>query len=797
MNKPKGWASIAIRDINNDQRMSILHLQDELISPHEPHYISGFKQVYINGEKNPATKVLTKGNNNPPVFWYHSKGNNEYGEYAIDYKVDSLKLRGRTSELERLLFWANSNNDDYSIFSIIGKPGSGKSRLALQLCYELHDKDWTIIWLQRNISKSSILEKLKAQLKNEKKVLIVIDDITFCEEFFYTIDRYLTNRYFQKMPFIIRILLTAYIPANKQNNLENDVDILAKIKSTHIYKSMELPSLSEDNIKEIIDDYYRAETSHTISYEKKKSIIDKIVEIKMLEAAPLYARFLVKAICADISIDNWDVNTVLEYIIQNENQKLQDSLDRLESYKKTSLLNAISIIKMIGAITVSHVKYEQIKELSGIEALYLLNDVGLYTELKELLVNLGICDSRSRFINGIQPDTLSFYYCKKVLLDRNMLTDNEFNQVLKFVLKEGKGYSVDFLSLLSRDLFSFDKSKTENNLVEMDLRLEAIRMLYYEGLGILSLTSIPDRSFNARIEMRDSINEIQNSTPSSISDKIASVFANEEAIHKHVNDNDFALLFTLFECPPINIVSYTGYSIYGRACGRGSVLWNDVTFYTGTFHCGHAEGLGKFKHLDGRCYECDMHNGFREGFGTYIWQDFTQYTGQWLAGLRHGEGEMIYPDGRHLKGIWILDHYINNLDDLSFIQKNNLEYLYEWSPDYGHCIKAVPLSKLNAEKEETNSLKWGKCNRPFPIEYIKEKGFKWEKKKYIDDKGEIYETEKGFIVCYGEYEESINSLDILNIPEIIIEDNKYCVPPNRGIHAHGLEIGSIIDNYQT
>ena len=82
--------------------------------------------------------------------------------------------------------------------------------------------------------------------------------------------------------------------------------------------------------------------------------------------------------------------------------------------------------------------------------------------------------------------------------------------------------------------------------------------------------------------------------------------------------------------------------------------------------------------------------------------------------------------------------YISRLkrdEDIKFLQENHLEDFYEWIPDCGHSIYAIPTVLL-AEAMESENMSGYIC--PFPLDYVKEKGFI----RY-----------KGYIICDGKYDD--------------------------------------------
>ncbi len=79
-------------------------------------------------------------------------------------------------------------------------------------------------------------------------------------------------------------------------------------------------------------------------------------------------------------------------------------------------------------------------------------------------------------------------------------------------------------------------------------------------------------------------------------------------------------------------------------------------------------------------------------------------------------------------------------EDIAYVKDNHLESFYDWFPDCGHSIYAIPLSELPAAEKDGDFSKY-LC--PFPLDYVKEKGFS----RY----GEL-------IVCDGEYDQEYGLL---------------------------------------
>jgi hypothetical protein len=93
-------------------------------------------------------------------------------------------------------------------------------------------------------------------------------------------------------------------------------------------------------------------------------------------------------------------------------------------------------------------------------------------------------------------------------------------------------------------------------------------------------------------------------------------------------------------------------------------------------------------------------------------------------------------------GITTLDHHLTRKDDIEYVRKNQLEAFYVWHVDCGHSINAIPSESIPDINENSNIEREFLC--PFPLDYVKEKGFE-RYGKYIVCKGRI-DKELGLII---------------------------------------------------
>lgn len=88
--------------------------------------------------------------------------------------------------------------------------------------------------------------------------------------------------------------------------------------------------------------------------------------------------------------------------------------------------------------------------------------------------------------------------------------------------------------------------------------------------------------------------------------------------------------------------------------------------------------------------------------------------------------------------------------DKDYLEENSISEYYTYPFDIGHCVTAIPTDLFDMAK---NSGELNKFTVPFPIAYIKEKGFI----RY-----------NGYLVCEGNYDWRFG----LDIPEEYYEDDR-------------------------
>jgi glycosyltransferase involved in cell wall biosynthesis len=81
----------------------------------------------------------------------------------------------RQPELDKLLEWSTAGKFPITLRLLKGEGGTGKTRLATQLCHELAKQNWTVGFLQRNQQQKQLAATWQGLKASNKPCLVVVD----------------------------------------------------------------------------------------------------------------------------------------------------------------------------------------------------------------------------------------------------------------------------------------------------------------------------------------------------------------------------------------------------------------------------------------------------------------------------------------------------------------------------------------------------------------------------------------------------------------------------------------------
>lgn len=612
--------------------------QNELIHADEKHgkeggyYIDYQFPCDINGNRIDRSKLRASeflvNSGNPFVF----------SSYPNQLKMEGFSTYSH--QLEDMI----QGSPRKRVISITGGYGIGKSKLAFETCRAFEDKGWNTIWLDRMTSNiNNFADSLN---RASGDTLIFIDDVQFCLDIFR-----------QVMPFIItsklpkiRLIITS------DEDQQWDSDYIAYNVD---FSSIPLRVISDSDLSTIVSNYISFRGCNDVIDKRVAfaAIIEKLNELNISDARPLYSLFLVEAICNGNSLDNWENDDILRFLINSENRKIASVIQSMSINEEYNFyLNIIKVIRATANITGT-------LDMDSFFSSDLFNiDKRQHNTILSILDKLSIIKDQK--IVDLAPLCVHQAYCLDVLLDDRVLSSNQFNKVIAFVLEQDYLWPIFFFRSIIDDIAGsltpaagyFDSfNKYPNND-----RLHALACIVAEDFHLF-------RTYYKSIDS-NSLEEGDDTLLETIKKQNTTRLLQMEAV-KH---NDL-LTHGLRTVEPLGpIASYKGNSIWGRPFGHGVATWSSGVTCEGFFFHGHIIGIGTFEHPDGRTYTCNFEldpmsldellyseqGGKRVGLGTCIWNDGATYIGEWRAGCRYGSGKMVYPNKTELEGEWVLDEYI-------------------------------------------------------------------------------------------------------------------------------------------
>ena len=356
------------------------------------------------------------------------------------YNSNLTLLRGREAEIGFLTDMCNAPSP-FCWTGICGAGGTGKSRLAYDLCLRMIKQYWHVFSPIRynEYTKSDILPVLKNSRGN---ILICLDYIKQDKEDIVLLIQHIIDN-IHKYDYKIRLIL---IERDETDILMDDYEV-EKYKYTGEYNGeffngvINLKPLTEESIRNIVVDYIVKQSSLAIISEDDLEVIVKTLRaIDHEYCRPLYALFIADAWINNEDVLKWDRNGALDYLLKREMQSLSSIIKDPKNYfnalQQDTYFAAVrylyALATYLGTICLSDYN-DILNEKYNLSC----NDGMLIVILKKF----GILDSENN-IEGWVPDLIGEYFCV-----------DWFNTCYKL---GGIEFVKDFVNrIIDRDLSSF------------------------------------------------------------------------------------------------------------------------------------------------------------------------------------------------------------------------------------------------------------------------------------------------------------------------------------------------------
>ena len=328
------------------------------------------------------------------------------------YNSNSTSLIGRDKEINILLDMCNSCERFYWI-GISGRGGSGKSKLAYELCLRMQKQYWKVIFSSKfKYSKDDISDFLKNPVGD---ILICLDYINQEKDDIFEFIKYVIIEKLNSYKYKIRYVL---IERDDKDVKTEDYDIegynyLKKNNVLNFKENIKLEMLSDQDMKSIVLDYMVKQNKVNLSNinlnDSLNLVINSLKTVDPEFKRPLYALIIADAFLNEENLLEWDRDDALRYILGKEMNRLseivKDSKYMLDIIAQKKYINAVkylyALATYLSSISIGDY-FEIIQEKFKIPS----NDEKLVWILREL----AIIDDKDNIL-GFVPDLIGEYFC--------------------------------------------------------------------------------------------------------------------------------------------------------------------------------------------------------------------------------------------------------------------------------------------------------------------------------------------------------------------------------------------------
>lgn len=363
----------------------------------------------IQNQRTDFQKVLSKFHNqySLKLVAYHSVK----GDIRDQFRFDSLytTFQGRTHALETLFSFL-SNEKTFCFYAITGPGGSGKSRLANELClraekilwisgFSDHNKNRYFRWdsFEPIAPTLIVLDYIIGRKEEVSSIIEILSSLSQQKKFAYKVRLLLLERYIDKD--LKKLLFTSKTRENYYTYAQNEEE-----------QPYQLTGLSLDDRWGIIEQVVNESTDEILVDQikrNKESIIAQL-DIQDPEKRPLFTFFSAVALKEGADINGWNTNNNLQYHLDRIQSKIWSQVDVWNKEgTRTPLKNLIWLAAICESI--SHNDLNKIVNLPPFKKLSdYTNNEDLYEQLYVLFKMDG--GSLEADFPGIKPDLLAEFF---------------------------------------------------------------------------------------------------------------------------------------------------------------------------------------------------------------------------------------------------------------------------------------------------------------------------------------------------------------------------------------------------
>ena len=408
----------------------------------------GIRAIYYDPAHHESVKTileeLLRGTDPDKFRYFRSLSTNDIEKRKVGnpfvYNAGIIDFIGRKEETKELKRFADSEGD-FKWWAIVGKGGTGKTRLVFEFTNTMRNEGWNIEWISRNDLKN--ISDLSKRLTVGRKNIVVAD---YGRSFVRELGRWMVgiandiaNR---KNTSKIRVLIIEREQDERIGSFtsllsEEDYNGRLKIYSWD-NQFLSLKTLHDNDVRRIIRSYglYRGKIIEDSTIEHLVMTLENVdPDFKR----PLYAMFITDAYCENEDPTTWDKEGILEWVTDREDKIIASKIEECTGQNNTIQRSALKAIRFIatinGGISLEDLSYQYSEYWSKYERIFEHTANG--SSLEECIEFVGIM--KDGFIDAIRPDILGEFYILKMfkkhkeLFVQNGWTDNE--NILSFIFR--------------------------------------------------------------------------------------------------------------------------------------------------------------------------------------------------------------------------------------------------------------------------------------------------------------------------------------------------------------------------
>lgn len=376
------------------------------------------------------------------------------------YEYRWVPFVGREEEMDRLHRFAEYKNEKLLWWSVTGKGGSGKSRLALELCLMLAKEKWNVGF----ITNTKQLDSLYYWEPDASTFIVVDDDFNNAQilrEYVAHAYKYSTNwEYPVRFLFLEGVghslKMTDFCHTDRElikNNL-----CFSNITVLNETESLYLEGLDSGHLEPIISKVFAK--YHKNPSKDEINLIEHFSDTPDVGRRPLYVIFIADAYARGEDVRKWDANKLYDSLIEyNKTIWHRRGIDQ-NNKDDQKHINLLLLATMVNKVDITEENYitclnNSEKELSGADVLPKEHE--FQNHKYETL-----CDNNtSQSLAGIKPDILGEYHiidswkgnlsqiCKTKLLTKIAWLYSPFNMT----------------SFIARTIYDFAEEEVTNKII--------------------------------------------------------------------------------------------------------------------------------------------------------------------------------------------------------------------------------------------------------------------------------------------------------------------------------------------